>query len=75
MVWYNLNSIIMIFHFHAFRFTYQSSGGNIAIHRWLKGEPSNGDGIENCVQIKNNGLNDRKCFISSQFICEFSKPV
>ena len=37
---------------------------------WLEGEPSNGLGRENCVEITGSGLNDVLCEDAKTFICE-----
>ena len=37
---------------------------------WLEGEPSNGQGRENCVVFTGSGLNDVLCEDANTFICE-----
>ncbi|XP_026764354.2 macrophage mannose receptor 1-like isoform X1 [Galleria mellonella] len=40
-------------------------------HKWLKGEPNNLGGNENCVVIKRDGsLNDCSCSLPHNFICK-----
>jgi hypothetical protein len=37
---------------------------------WIPGQPDNGSGNENCVQMKTGGLDDDQCGNAHDFVCE-----
>ncbi|XP_017780312.1 PREDICTED: C-type lectin 37Da-like [Nicrophorus vespilloides] len=60
------------------KFNWLSTGQPIKINKWLRGQPDNDHGSgEHCVEFWNNrgsiGLNDDKCHIENNFICESFK--
>ena len=36
---------------------------------WLSGEPNNGWGAEDCLEVKHGKWNDRRCFGEQGFVC------